>query len=85
MSTSTSQKLVADKFLNPREISSYGVQGLVSITGKIKSLDVDKITGMKSGEKERLLPRDTIFRINRVELKTADRGFYFHYHVEVAK
>jgi hypothetical protein len=85
VSTSTSQKLVADKFLNPREISPFGVQGLVSITGKTKSLDVDKLTGMKSGEKERLLPRNTIFRINRIELKTADRGFYFQYHVEVVK
>ncbi len=82
VSTSTSQKLVQDKFLNPREISAYGGQGLVSITGKGKSLDVDKLTGLKSGEKERLLPRGTAFKINRVELKSADRGFYFHYHVE---
>jgi hypothetical protein len=86
VSTSASKELALKKFVNPRDINGYGGQGLVSITGRSKSLNVENFTGVR-GEQERLLPRGISFKIDKVELKVhqPSESFYFHYHVKVVK
>lgn len=69
LSTSTSQEMVMEKFVpGSYKITRHGASGLVRISGKAKSVDVDSITGMGSGENERLLGRSTRLKIDNVQV-----------------
>jgi hypothetical protein len=76
ISTSKSESVVNKKFVDWGGISPHGGQGIVHISGKSKSLDVDSITGVKAGESEHLLPRGTKFKVNRVSVLLGQREGY---------
>ena len=86
LSTSSSQKIAMDKFVPGNyDISRFGGSGLVEISGKMKSLDIEKITKMGSKEKERLLPRGTKMRIDSVSVQPHPDGerVYLHWKASV--
>lgn len=86
VSTSTSRTLVMDKFVDGSlDIKKYGGVGLVEISGKVKKIDMDAATARKTTEKERLLPRDTAFTIESVDVLRHPDGkrVYLHWKVKV--
>jgi hypothetical protein len=86
VSTATSQRVVLDKFVfGSLNVSRFGAVGLIEITGKSKAIDMDKMTGRTTKEKERLLPRTTSFNIERVDIKPHPDGerVYLHWKVKI--
>ena len=72
LSTSKSQQLVKDKFLNgSHNITKFGGDGLMHIVGQTKFIDIDAITDIES---ERLLPRGTTMRVDNVSVKPHPDG-----------
>jgi hypothetical protein len=86
LSTSSSQKIAVDKFVpGAYDISRFGGSGLVEISGKMKALDIEKITKMGSKEKERLLPRGAKLQVESVSIQPHPDGqrVYLHWKVSV--
>ncbi len=88
LSTSASQAIAMEKFVSVTyDISRYGGSGLVEISGRMRALDIDKITKMGAKEKERLLPRGLKLRVNGVsaQLHPDGKRVYLHWKVSVVK
>ena len=66
ISTAKSKAIVDKKFADFAPFTPQGGQGIFHIKGISKSLNVDAITEKRLRESERLLPRGTKFKINKV-------------------
>ena len=87
LSTSKSQDIAMDKFVpGSHDITEWTGSGLVEVSGRMKALDIDKITKMDAKEKERLLPRGAKLRVDSVSVQPHPDGkrVYLHWKVSVA-